>query len=86
MSRSCSNKAVIPFNFFGEGGVVETGVGVEDVYGDGAGGSVPVADDFAVLEKDRPEYATVVVGMMAVGRVEGDVAALVTYEILVVGR
>ena len=72
--------------FLRKGFFVQVGGGVEDFRGDFAGGGVPIADDFTVLEEHRPEDTAVVVGAVAVVGMEGDVAAFVADEVFVVRR
>lgn len=51
-----------------------------------SGGGTPVADHFTVQKDDRPEDATVVVGLVAMIGMKDNLAALVTDQVFVVRR
>lgn len=69
-----------------EGIDVGMSIRVEKGRGNISGGDTPITDHFAVQKDDRPEDATVVVGLVAMIRMKDNLAALVTDQVFVVRR
>ena len=79
------DKTPVTGELLAEGVFAHGRVRVEDFHLGLAAGRGPVAHDLAVQQHHRPEDAAVVVGVVAMVRVDGDVAALVADQVFVVG-
>jgi hypothetical protein len=72
-------------DFLLHGSYIQAGLRVEDLNVDLACRRAPVPDNFAILENHRPEGALLVVGMVAMARMQDHLATLVSDEVFIIG-